>query len=111
MGRVQGNIITEVDVSMSSAAGGTNHRTKSLEEIEKEHILAVLIENQWNIARSRPYPRYRPGHPLQQDQEIRAEKGCGGAEIVVLRISIPVEFFSTPIVAILKRRISHHEIV
>ncbi|MFA6147487.1 MAG: sigma-54 dependent transcriptional regulator [bacterium] len=49
----KGNIITEADISLPAAAGvGANHRTKSLEEIEKEHILAVLIENQWNIARS-----------------------------------------------------------
>jgi DNA-binding NtrC family response regulator len=48
----KGNIITESDISLPSAPGGTNSRTKSLEEIEKEHILAVLLENQWNIARS-----------------------------------------------------------
>jgi DNA-binding NtrC family response regulator len=48
----KGNIITEADVSLHSAAGGANHRTKSLEEIEKEHIKVVLNENQWNIVRS-----------------------------------------------------------
>jgi DNA-binding NtrC family response regulator len=48
----KGNIITESDVSLPSAAGSANHRTKSLEEIEKEHIRIVLHEHQWNIARS-----------------------------------------------------------
>ncbi|MDD5762893.1 MAG: sigma-54 dependent transcriptional regulator [bacterium] len=48
----KGNIITESDISLPSATGGTSSRTKSLEEIEKEHILAVLLENQWNIVRS-----------------------------------------------------------
>jgi DNA-binding NtrC family response regulator len=48
----KGNIITESDVSLPSAAGSANHRTKSLEEIEKEHIRLVLHEHQWNIARS-----------------------------------------------------------
>jgi two-component system, NtrC family, response regulator AtoC len=48
----KGNVITESDISLPSAAGSTNHRTKSLEEIEKEHIRVVLNENQWNIVRS-----------------------------------------------------------
>jgi len=48
----KGNIITETDISLPSAARGANHRTKSLEEIEKEHIRVVLNENQWNIVRS-----------------------------------------------------------
>jgi len=48
----KGNIITESDISLPTTPGGTNHRTKSLEEIEKEHILAVLLKNQWNIVRS-----------------------------------------------------------
>ena len=48
----KGNIITESDVSLPYAAGSANHRSKSLEEIEKEHIRIVLNENQWNIARS-----------------------------------------------------------
>ncbi|MBP2689929.1 MAG: Response regulator, partial [Deltaproteobacteria bacterium] len=29
-----------------------NHRAKSLEEIEKAHIVVVLNANQWNIVRS-----------------------------------------------------------
>jgi DNA-binding NtrC family response regulator len=48
----KGNIVTETDISLPSAAGGANHRVKSLEEIEKEHILLVLNEHQWNIVRS-----------------------------------------------------------
>jgi DNA-binding NtrC family response regulator len=48
----KGNIISEADISLPSAARGANHRTKSLEEIEKEHIRVVLNENQWNIVRS-----------------------------------------------------------
>jgi DNA-binding NtrC family response regulator len=48
----KGNVITESDISLPSAAGSANHRTKSLEEIEKEHIRVVLNENQWNIVRS-----------------------------------------------------------
>jgi DNA-binding NtrC family response regulator len=48
----KGNIITETDISLHSAARGVNHKTKSLEEIEKEHIRVVLNENQWNIVRS-----------------------------------------------------------
>ncbi len=48
----KGNIITEADISLHSAARGANQRTKSLEEIEKEHIRVVLNENQWNIVRS-----------------------------------------------------------
>ena len=48
----KGNVITESDVSLPSAPGGTNHRSKSLEEIEKEHIRVVLNENQWNIVRT-----------------------------------------------------------
>ncbi|MDA8122858.1 MAG: sigma-54 dependent transcriptional regulator, partial [Deltaproteobacteria bacterium] len=48
----KGNIITEADVSIPSIAGAANHRTKSLEEIEKDHIKVVLKENQWNIVRS-----------------------------------------------------------
>jgi two-component system response regulator AtoC len=48
----KGNIITESDISLPTTPGGTNHRTKSLEEIEKEHIQAVLLKNQWNIVRS-----------------------------------------------------------
>ena len=48
----KGAIITESDISMPTKQAGTNHRTRSLEEIEKEHILVVLLENQWNIVRS-----------------------------------------------------------
>jgi len=48
----KGNIVTESDISLPSAASDGNHRTKSLEEIEKAHIRVVLKENQWNIARS-----------------------------------------------------------
>ena len=48
----KGNIVTEADISLPSAASNGNHRTKSLEEIEKAHILVVLNENQWNIVRS-----------------------------------------------------------
>jgi DNA-binding NtrC family response regulator len=48
----KGNILTESDISLFSSAGVANHRAKSLEEIEKEHIRVVLNENQWNIARS-----------------------------------------------------------
>ncbi len=46
------HIITEADISLSVPPGGGNHRTKSLEEIEKAHIRLVLSENQWNVARS-----------------------------------------------------------
>jgi two-component system response regulator AtoC len=46
------HIITEADVSVSTAPGAANHRAKSLEEMEKAHIQVVLSENQWNIARS-----------------------------------------------------------
>ena len=48
----KGNIITEADVIRPSAQGSANHWTKSLEEVEVEHIRAVLVENQWNIVRS-----------------------------------------------------------
>ncbi len=48
----KGAIITESDISLPTKPAGTNHRTRSLEEIEKEHILVVLLENQWNIVRS-----------------------------------------------------------
>ncbi|MBI5419923.1 MAG: sigma-54-dependent Fis family transcriptional regulator [Deltaproteobacteria bacterium] len=48
----KGNIITESDVSHPSAARSANHRAKSLDEIEKEHIRLVLNENHWNIVRS-----------------------------------------------------------
>jgi DNA-binding NtrC family response regulator len=48
----KGNVITESDVSLPSTPGSANPRSKSLEEIEKEHIRVVLNENQWNIARS-----------------------------------------------------------
>src|SRR5512134_3800238 len=48
----KGNVISESDVSLPSSPGSSNPRSKSLEEIEKEHIRIVLIENQWNIARS-----------------------------------------------------------
>jgi DNA-binding NtrC family response regulator len=48
----KGNVITDSDVSLPSAPGSAHHRSKSLEEIEKEHIRVVLNENQWNIVRS-----------------------------------------------------------
>jgi DNA-binding NtrC family response regulator len=48
----KGNVITESDVSLPSTPGSANPRSKSLEEIEKEHIRVVLNENQWNIVRS-----------------------------------------------------------
>jgi transcriptional regulator of acetoin/glycerol metabolism len=48
----KGNVVTESDISLPSTSSDTNHRTKSLEEIEKAHIRVVLIENQWNIVRS-----------------------------------------------------------
>jgi DNA-binding NtrC family response regulator len=48
----KGNIVTESDISLPSAASDANQRTKSLEEIEKAHIQMVLSENQWNIVRS-----------------------------------------------------------
>ncbi|NJD62627.1 MAG: sigma-54-dependent Fis family transcriptional regulator [Deltaproteobacteria bacterium] len=48
----KGNVITETDISLPPAAGGANHRVKSLEEIEKEHIRLVLNDHQWNIVRS-----------------------------------------------------------
>jgi two-component system response regulator AtoC len=48
----KGNIVTEADISLPSAPSDANHRTKSLEEIEKAHIRVVLNENQWNIVRS-----------------------------------------------------------
>ncbi|MBI5577337.1 MAG: sigma-54-dependent Fis family transcriptional regulator [Deltaproteobacteria bacterium] len=49
----KGNIITDSDVSRPTATSTpTNHWTKSLDEVEKEHIRAVLAENQWNIVRS-----------------------------------------------------------
>ena len=48
----KGNVITESDISLPSTAGSVNHRAKSLEEVEKEHIRVVLNENQWNIVRS-----------------------------------------------------------
>lgn len=48
----KGNIVTESDISLPSASSEANHRTKSLEEIEKAHIRVVLNENQWNIVRS-----------------------------------------------------------
>jgi DNA-binding NtrC family response regulator len=48
----KGNIVTESDITLPSSASDANHRTKSLEEIEKAHILVVLNENQWNIVRS-----------------------------------------------------------
>jgi transcriptional regulator of acetoin/glycerol metabolism len=48
----KGNIVTESDISLPPASSEANHRTKSLEEIEKAHIGVVLNENQWNIVRS-----------------------------------------------------------
>jgi DNA-binding NtrC family response regulator len=48
----KGNIVTESDISLPSTTSVANHRTKSLEEIEKAHILVVLNDNQWNIVRS-----------------------------------------------------------
>jgi two-component system response regulator AtoC len=48
----KGNIVTEADISLPSVPSGADHRTKSLEEIEKAHIRVVLNENQWNIVRS-----------------------------------------------------------
>jgi two-component system response regulator AtoC len=48
----KGNIVTESDISLPSTPSDANHRTKSLEEIEKAHIRVVLNENQWNIVRS-----------------------------------------------------------
>ncbi|OGP78751.1 MAG: Fis family transcriptional regulator [Deltaproteobacteria bacterium RBG_19FT_COMBO_60_16] len=48
----KGNVITESDISLPSIVGRADHRAKSLEEVEKEHIRVVLIENQWNIVRS-----------------------------------------------------------
>jgi DNA-binding NtrC family response regulator len=48
----KGNIVTESDISLPPAASGANHRAKSLEEIEKAHIVVVLNANQWNIVRS-----------------------------------------------------------
>jgi len=49
----KGNMITEADVIRPAGPGsGANHWTKTLEEVELEHIRAVLIENQWNILRS-----------------------------------------------------------
>jgi len=48
----KGNVVTESDISLPSTASDANHRTKSLEEIEKAHIQVVLNENQWNIVRS-----------------------------------------------------------
>ena len=48
----KGNIVAESDISLPSSPSGADHRTKSLEEIEKAHIRVVLGENQWNIARS-----------------------------------------------------------
>ncbi len=46
------NVITESDVSLPPAPGSANHRSKSLEEVEKEHIRVVLSQNKWNIVRS-----------------------------------------------------------
>jgi DNA-binding NtrC family response regulator len=48
----KGNIITDSDVSRPAVPSAANHWTKSLDEVEKEHIRVVLIENQWNIVRS-----------------------------------------------------------
>ncbi|HSQ15089.1 MAG TPA: helix-turn-helix domain-containing protein, partial [Candidatus Binatia bacterium] len=48
----KGNVVTEADITLPAAAPDANHRTKSLEEIEKAHIRVVLNENQWNIVRS-----------------------------------------------------------
>ncbi|MBF8258838.1 MAG: two component, sigma54 specific, transcriptional regulator, Fis family, partial [Actinobacteria bacterium] len=48
----KGNIITETDVIRPSGPQSANHWTKTLEEVEIEHIRVVLIENQWNIVRS-----------------------------------------------------------
>ena len=48
----KGNVVTESDISLPSTSSDANHRTKSLEEIEKAHIRVVLNENQWNIVRS-----------------------------------------------------------
>jgi DNA-binding NtrC family response regulator len=46
------NAINGSDISLPDAAGRTNHKAKSLEEVEKEHIRLVLNEHQWNIVRS-----------------------------------------------------------
>jgi transcriptional regulator of acetoin/glycerol metabolism len=43
--------ITEADISLPAPRKeGTNG--KSLGEIEKDHILRILVENRWNIIRS-----------------------------------------------------------
>ncbi|MCL5884298.1 MAG: sigma-54 dependent transcriptional regulator [Deltaproteobacteria bacterium] len=46
------NVINGSDISLPAAPGSANRRSKSLDEIEKEHIRVVLSENQWNIVRS-----------------------------------------------------------
>jgi DNA-binding NtrC family response regulator len=46
------NVINGCDISLPAGTGSANQRSKSLDEIEKEHIRLVLSENQWNIVRS-----------------------------------------------------------
>jgi DNA-binding NtrC family response regulator len=50
----KGRMILEADLSLPQAPGGPlpNNRGKSLSDMEKEHILQVLLNNRWNIIRS-----------------------------------------------------------
>jgi DNA-binding NtrC family response regulator len=50
----KGRMILEADLSLPQAPGVPlpNNRGKSLSDMEKEHILQVLLNNRWNIIRS-----------------------------------------------------------
>jgi DNA-binding NtrC family response regulator len=72
----KGNIVTESDISLPSSASDANHRTKSLEEIERAHILVVLNENQWNIVGL-------PGQPGNSITKSRSDmKKEGGRRVL-----------------------------
>jgi DNA-binding NtrC family response regulator len=59
------------DLPFRGEENGPRPDGHSLEAMEKEHIERVLREMEGNVSRSAKGPGDRPGHPLQQDQEVR----------------------------------------
>jgi len=48
----KGKVIVETDLLLPSRNDNGGTRGKSLEDMEREHIRRILLENQWNIIRS-----------------------------------------------------------
>ncbi|MBI5904049.1 MAG: sigma-54-dependent Fis family transcriptional regulator [Deltaproteobacteria bacterium] len=48
----KGKSLQESDISLPAGSPENSRNGKSLDDMEKEHILQVLLENKWNIARS-----------------------------------------------------------